>query len=238
MPWKLQAVLFQKPADPTVAEGDAPKGSCEPTAAHAPAVGHDTVHGDTCVALGDCTVCVIHALPFQRTIWPPPMAVHACPDVHDTPVSPKVLGAGRIDHATVFQRSTSACPPMLSVYEPTAVQAVVHWHDTLVKELPVEPAGVGARMMNQRVPFQCSASAAVRPELSLELPTATHAHGELHETPARLEVAPEGFGVSTTDHVPAFAAAGSTAQVPTTSAITSSQRLITNRFRSAAWGLA
>ena len=95
-----------------------------------------------------------------------PMAVQAVADEQDTPpklldVAPAGLGMDWIDQRVPFQCSASvgpAGPAVLVLAPPTAVQALADVHDTPLKLLKAAPAGLGVDWIDQRVPFQRSAS--------------------------------------------------------------------------------
>ena len=72
--------------------------------------------------------------PFQRSMTPPPTAVHAPAAGQDTAERPPLsagCGVDSTDHRLPFHRSTSeAVSPSLFRNEPTAVHAVADEHDT------------------------------------------------------------------------------------------------------------
>src|SRR4029077_18556783 len=99
------------------------------------------------------------------------------------------LGVVSIAHELPFQRSASvnSAPEPLE-YLPTAVHSLATVHDTPLRELPLDPVGLGVAWIAQAVPFQRSAR--VRPS---PCPTAIHAFAALHATARRtLPVDPVG----------------------------------------------
>jgi hypothetical protein len=133
----------------------------------------------------------------------PPTAVHAFAEVHDTPFrelicAPAGAGIDWMLHLLPSHRWAITCPSLLF---PTAVHALGDLHETAFKNAPgVSELGVG--WMLQPVPSQRSVSVPTElPELSNEVPTATHAEGDVHDTPFRsLPAAPAGLGVGTLRH--------------------------------------
>jgi hypothetical protein len=90
--------------------------------------------------------------------------------------------------------------------DPTALQAVDETHETPVKRLLGEPAGLGVRAIVQVRPFQRSATVEVA-ELSSEpvKPVAVQAVAEWHETALKLSLlVPAGRGASWTAQVRPF----------------------------------
>lgn len=114
---------------------------------------------------------------------PPPTAVHAFSDVHDTPLAFMPSGVGCLDHFEPFQRSTNAsCWPALLLNDPTAMQNLSEVHDTLTSSLNVEPAGEGVCWIDHFEPFQPSANGTVL-LLTDWSPTAVQAFADVHDTP-------------------------------------------------------
>ncbi len=172
-----------------------------PTATHAVAEVHETASRPTNPSFGVC--CIVHREPFQRSTTarnpkllstmpsvygPPPTAVQATVDVHDTPLAKKRLGTRWIDHRDPSQRSTSAFGAWRGVLlnVPTAIQKLRDVHVTSSSSLTVDPAGTGVRWIVQFVPFQRSANATppwggVLPPWSVWTPTAKQAFVDTHE---------------------------------------------------------
>jgi hypothetical protein len=184
-----------------------------PTAVHADLEVHETAprkYPGLC-EVGD--PWLLHFVPFHcsaivPTLLPelsnqPPTAVHAFAEVHDTPVgrppaASASVGIGWRLHLFPSHLSAPIAPPVLF---PTAVHALGEVQETAFKNQPgLFEVGVG--WMLQRVPFQRSVSVPTElPELSTEMPTATHADGDVHDTPSRpLPAAPARLGVGTMRH--------------------------------------
>jgi hypothetical protein len=85
---------------------------------------------------------------------------------------------------------------------PTAVHALGEVHETAFRNAPALPE-VGVGWMLHLVPSHRSVIVPVGlPELSKAVPTAMHAEGDVHETPARpLAAAPAGLGAGVMRHV-------------------------------------
>ena len=137
-----------------------------------------------------------------------PTAVHAAPDVQDTPykalfMAPAGTGIGLTVQTVPSQFSENGPlgPPAL----PTATHDVAAEQETPTRVAPLEPAGLGVDSIVQAVPDHRSASVA-RPALDWKNPTAVQAVGATQDTPVRLLpiVAPVGFGVGTRDHLLPF----------------------------------
>lgn len=74
-------------------------------------------------------------------------------------------------------------------------------HPTAIRKLCREPAGLGVGWMCHVCPFHRSTKVVSVPEGLTASPTAVHADGALHATPAsELTLAPDGFGVRWTLH--------------------------------------
>jgi hypothetical protein len=70
------------------------------------------------------------------------------------------------------------------------------------KSLSVAPTGREVRWIDQRVPFQCSASGTVVPARLVKLPTAVQTVAFVHEMPNKsLSLAPVGCGVRSLDQL-------------------------------------
>ena len=132
----------------------------------------------------------------------PPTAMHAEGDVHETPArklaaAPAGLGVGWMRHAVPSHRSARTPDAVL----PTAVHELGEVHETAFRKAPALPE-VGVGWMLQAVPSHRSVIVPTElPELSKAPPTAMHAEGDVHETPARkLAAAPAGLGVGVMRH--------------------------------------
>ena len=100
-----------------------------------------------------------------------PTAVHAVAEVHDTPLSIRLLwglrtaGSGTLSVAHVEPSHVSAngrIPEVLLVESfPTAVQAVAEVHDTSLSPAETAPDGAGGFWIVQVEPSQASASGPV-----------------------------------------------------------------------------
>jgi len=115
-------------------------------------------------------------------------------------------GLGTIDHRDPSQCSTRVCAAVTSLFSasPTEKQLVVVGHDTPTRNAPGRPVGFGLGMIDQPVPFQCSASvvAGDGPESSefAAEPTATQLVGLGHDTPSSaMSGSAFGFGLRMTD---------------------------------------
>jgi hypothetical protein len=133
----------------------------------------------------------------------PPAAMHDPGDVHETPprplaAAPGGLGVGVMRHLVPSHRSARVPEAVL----PTAVHALGEVHETAFRNAPALPE-VGVGWTLHRVPSHRSAIVPVGlPEPSKAVPTAMHAEGDVHATPARpLPAAPAGLGVGMMRHV-------------------------------------
>src|SRR5579864_3150728 len=118
----------------------------------------------------------------------PPTAVHSVEELHETParwvfVAPAGFGGSCMSHWVPVSRSANAkVIDVLSVHDPTAVQAVLEVHDTASSVLRVALAGDGTVMRVHFVPFQLS-PIGLGPEPLLYVPTAMQALSAGHDTP-------------------------------------------------------
>jgi hypothetical protein len=170
--WMTQVVPFQRSASVC----GWPKGrKYDPTAVQEVADGQDTPSRSPCaVPVGLGVVWMDQAVPFQvsasvdvspveASLMYEPTAVHAVADRHETPSKEACmpgagLGVGWIDQWVPFQCSASGTSSDEFVAAaPTAVQEVADEHETADRELSPAP-GLGVGWIDQRVPFQCSAS--------------------------------------------------------------------------------
>jgi hypothetical protein len=115
--------------------------------------------------------------------------VQAVAEVHETPfrrlaLRPRGFGVRWIDQRLPFQRSTNpirvGLPPGV-VDTPTAMQNLPDVHDTPLSVASSAPTGLVVRWIDQRLPFQCSASGASRPRANFA-PTALQAVADVHDT--------------------------------------------------------
>src|ERR1700676_1048201 len=121
-----------------------------------------------------------------------PTAMHARVVEHDTPNSAAAWAPGGVAGVSMrqrlpFQVSTSA---WLAV--PTAVHAAATVHDTAHNALEPVPVGRGVCSTRQPVPFHASLRGRWTAALRAWLPTAIHARGVAHETPASEYEVPAG----------------------------------------------
>ena len=153
---------------------------------------------------------MLHELPFHdsarvvRVVVPldSPAAMHEVEEKHETPdneaLRPAGLGEAWTVQAVPFHASTRVADikVMLSVVDPTAVQADAAVHATPDNESFEVPVGLGVAWMFQVVPFHDSASVVeLWVELSDAEPTAVHAVAEAHDTEFRDALVPGGLGV-------------------------------------------
>jgi hypothetical protein len=117
-------------------------------------------------------------------------------------------------------------PP--SAEGPTAVQALVDEHDTLIRLVAPVRAGLSGLLIDHRFPFHRSANgyASWPPYGSfVQMPTAMHmslvGHDTLHR---RLNIAPGGLGDGSTDHPAAWAIGAPCATAITTTHASDPQR--------------
>jgi hypothetical protein len=81
------------------------------------------------------------------------------------------------------------------------VQDVGDGHAIALRTLCGEPAALGAGSMRHSRPFHRSTKVVSLPEAATAAPTAMHAEGVVHATPAsELSLAPAGFGVGSMRH--------------------------------------
>jgi hypothetical protein len=101
-----------------------------------------------------------------------------------------------MDQRVPFQCSASVSSPgEVMEYHPAPVQAVADEHDTPRSRLFLAPVGLGVGWMDQRVPFQCSASVSSPEELLKYDPAAVQEVTDGHDTPCKLLcTAPVGLG--------------------------------------------
>ena len=108
-----------------------------------------------------------------------------------------VFGVVCTDHAKPFQRSASVLPRRTPPAPPTAVHAFAELQDTPLKNVSRAPFGSGAVSACQVDPFQRSTKPCRRPPTCGRNPTATHARGEVHDTPVKED---RGVGVRSMLH--------------------------------------
>ncbi len=96
-----------------------------------------------------------------------------------------------------FQRSASITSmPVTMVKNPAAMQGPWWVHETPTSCKTVAARGMGTRSIDQRAPFQRSASALPAPARSMKNPTATHEVDDAQDTPERNPtLIPAGWGV-------------------------------------------
>jgi hypothetical protein len=128
---------------------------------------------------------------------------------HDAPSSmlwviPVGCGAILIAQLVPFHASLKGSVAAVLTFAPTAVQDVVEAHDTLTRELPVVPLGLGVDWRAQLVPSHTSAKVTL-PEVVVSYPVASQNAAEAHDTPSStLTVALLGSGVGWTDQLVPF----------------------------------
>jgi hypothetical protein len=154
--------------------------------------------------------------------------MHALADVHDTAVrwlAMAAAGTGTflIAHRTPFQRSdsgTEEATVSLSAENPAAMHALAEAHETPLKELKTNPAGLRMRWLAHLRPFQRSATTSeASPSRLDERPTALQALAEAHDIPLReVKPSPAGSGMRWMAHLRPFqrSASGMAAMSPFT----------------------
>src|SRR5262245_58020856 len=98
---------------------------------------------------------------------------------------PVAAGTATTDHAAPFHRSTRGLRPAPWSAPPTAKQTVGSGQDTWTSPVCAAPGGSGRPTIDQREPFQCSASF-LWTEPSKYCPTAKHSVVVAHATPERV----------------------------------------------------
>ena len=182
-----------------------------PTAIQAVAEVHDTLYRDddfTPLGLGVGSTVQVVPFHFSATLrefclWevgpfpPPPTAVQAVAEVHDTlyridDFTPLGLGVGSTVQVVPFHFSATVKEaPVVGPSElevPTAVQAVAEVHETPSRFGLVAPVGVGVVWIVQAVPFHRSAMVLYTVTFvdgTSNSPTAVQAVAEVHETLSR-----------------------------------------------------
>jgi hypothetical protein len=140
---------------------------------------------------------------------------------HDTSASwllfAPEFGLDTIFQALPFHDSISVrLTPLAAWYEPTAVHDAVDTHATLLSASALVPPWMRLdRSTDQVFPFHNSTSGNVlNVELACQLPTATHAVAETHETPASVLAAVPRLGLGTIFHTLPFHDSTSVRKVP------------------------
>ena len=145
--------------------------------------------------LGLGVVTIDQVLPFQcsarvltkRPALAKPTAQQSEVPVHATAerLSSEGLGFGvvTIDQALPFQCSASVTFAPGKSLTPTAQQSEALTHATPRSWLPWPGLGLGVVMIDQALPFQCSASVSAPKPLTTEVPTAQQSEVPVHATP-------------------------------------------------------
>jgi hypothetical protein len=150
----LQLVPFQRAALGTSLNDSL---NSVPTAVQDVSDVHDTSSTPTALTW------LLHSVPFQRSRWPSPAAVHPLSDVHETEVSAHPLGVGSVwsvhlvpSHVSAV---ASASPGDSLLEKPTATQNLSDAHDTDESLAVIDPAGTAGAWSLHDVPSQVSVMA-------------------------------------------------------------------------------